>query len=185
MRSIVGLFCLALLALTASSYPALAAAPTLCKADELVVFSCPTGAHTASVCASKDISKSAGALQYRFGKKENVDMAYPDAGAKPTDVFMSGMLMYSGGGGAWLRFSKGSFVYTIFSAIGKWGPGGTVADVGGVAIQKDGKEFANFPCRAGGVQGEGELGPEFFEKIGLKTSDAPDDFEIPRTFFPK
>lgn len=183
MRVIFGSGCLALAAIAASPHPAAMASPTLCKADELVVFSCPTGAHTASVCASKDISKSAGALQYRFGKKEIVDLAYPDAGAKPTDVFTSGMLMFSGGGGAWLRFSKGQFVYTIFSAIGKWGPGETAAEVGGVAIQKDGKEFANFPCRAGGAKGE--LGPEFFEKTGLKTAGTPDDFEIPEAFFPK
>ena len=185
MRAIVGLSCLAVAAMTASPYSARAAAPTLCKADELVVFSCPTGAHTASVCASKDISKSAGAMQYRYGKKDSVDLAYPDSGAKPADVFTSGTMMFSGGGGAWLRFNKGPFVYTIFSAIGKWGPGETVADVGGVAIQKDGKEFANFPCRAGGADGKDELGPEFFEKIGLKTAPTPDDFEIPEAFFPK
>ena len=184
MRAIVGLCCLVLAAAT-SPYPARAAAPTLCRADELVVFSCPTGAHTASICASKDISKSAGAMQYRYGKKDSVDLAYPDSDAKPADIFTSGTMMFSGGGGAWLRFSKGPFVYTIFSAIGKWGPGGAATDVGGVAIQKDGKEFANFPCVAGRLDGKDELGPEFFEKIGLKTSDAPDDFDIPQTFFPK
>jgi hypothetical protein len=183
MRAIARLCCLFLTA--APNASALAAAPTLCKADELVVFSCPTGAHTASVCASKDISKDSGALQYRFGKKDSVDLAYPEAAAKPADVFTSGTLMYSGGGGAWLRFSKGPFVYTIFSAIGKWGPGDTVADVGGVAIKKDGKEFGNFPCVNGGIGGKDELGPEFFGNVGLKTTDSPDDFEIPQAFFPK
>jgi hypothetical protein len=149
MRAIVGLSCLAVAAMTASPYSARAAAPTLCKADELVVFSCPTGAHTASVCASKDISKSAGAMQYRYGKKDSVDLAYPDSGAKPADVFTSGTMMFSGGGGAWLRFSKGAFRYTIFTAIGKWGPSESATDAAGVAVEKDGAAFANFPCRAG------------------------------------
>src|SRR5258708_24165968 len=165
MRAIVGLGCLAFAATAATPHPAAGAAPTLCKADELVVFSCPTGAHTASICAAKNISKSAGALQYRYGKKDSVDLAYPDAGVKPADVFTSGTMMFSGVGGAWLRFSKGPFVYTIFSAVGKWGPGETAADTSGVVIQKDGKAFANFPCRAGGAEADGAMGPEFFEKL--------------------
>jgi hypothetical protein len=28
-------------------------------------------------------------------------------------------MMFSGGGGTWLRFSKGPYIYTIFSATGK------------------------------------------------------------------
>ena len=183
MRAIVGWNGLAVAALLAWPNFA-AAAPTLCKADELVVFSCPTGAHTASVCASKNISKDAGAMQYRYGKKDSVDLAYPDAGAKPADTFTSGMMSFSGGGGAWLRFSKGGFVYTVFSAIGKWGPAETAADASGVAIKKDGKEVAKFPCRAGAAA-DGELGPEFFEKAGLKTADPSDEFDIPQAFFPK
>jgi hypothetical protein len=183
MRAAVLSACLGLTAIVGSPLRVAAAAPTLCKADERVVFSCPTGAHTASICASKDISKTAGAMQYRYGKKDSLDLAYPDAGAKPAGVFTAGTMMFSGGGGAWLRFSKGPFVYTVFSATGKWGPGESAADASGVAIQKDGKEFANFPCRPGGA--DGELGPDFFEQVGLKTAEAPDDFEIPQAFLPK
>ncbi len=185
MRPIVGLIGLALMAIVVRPCPAAAAPPTLCKADELVVFSCPTGAHTASICASKDVSKSAGAMQYRYGKPDSLDLAYPDVAKRPADVFTSGTMMFSGGGGAWLRFAKGAYVYTIFSAIGKWGPAQSVAVASGVAIRKDGKEFANFPCRTIGGEPGGDLGPGFFEKLGLKASDSPDDFEIPQAFFPK
>jgi hypothetical protein len=183
MRSIVGLSGLALTALAAWPSAANAAAPTLCKPDELVVFSCPTGAHTASICASRNISKSDGAMQYRYGRKDSLDLVYPDAATRPVDVFASGTMAFSGGGGAYLRFSKGPYIYTIFTAIGKWGPGGIVAPASGVAVEKDGKEFANFPCRAGGT--DGELGPDFFEKLGLKAADTGQDFEIPQAFMPK
>jgi hypothetical protein len=174
----------ALLALALSSSHAFAAEPTLCKADELVVFSCSTGARIASVCASKDISKTGGFLQYRFGRTDGVELAFPDPGAKPADVFTSGTLMFSGGGGAWLRFGKAPFSYTVFTAIGKWGRAGSPADVAGVAVAKDGKEFANFPCRKASAAAS-ELGPDFFEKLDLKASDSADDFEIPDAFFPK
>jgi hypothetical protein len=121
-------------------------------------------------------------MQYRYGREDHVDLAYPDTGAKPADVFTPGTMMFSGGGGAWLRFSKGPYQYTIFSAIGKWGPKGRPADASGVAVEKDGKEFANFPCRAPST---GELGPDFFDKLGLKAADPAEDFEIPSAFLPK
>jgi hypothetical protein len=178
-RSLLGL--LATITIAASSYPAVAA-PTLCKADELVVFSCPTGAHVASICASKNISNSEGYMQYRYGRKDSLDLAYPDVGAKPVDVFTSGILMFSAGGGAWLRFSKGPFRYTVFTAIGKWGPAGRHATAAGVAVEKDGKEFANFPCRATETS---ELGPDFFGKLGLNEAKPDEEFEIPEAFFPK
>jgi hypothetical protein len=182
MRGAVALSCLAASAAAAWPSPAMAApASTLCRANELVVFSCSTGAHTASICASGDVSKSIGAMQYRFGRPGRLDLAYPDAGAKPTDVFTSGMMMFSGGGGAWLRFSKGAFRYTIFTAIGKWGPSESAADAAGVVVEKDGAAFANFPCRAGAVS---EIGPDLFEKLGLKATDPSNDFDIPQAFFP-
>jgi hypothetical protein len=161
--------------------PALAA-PTLCAANEQVIFSCPTGAHTVSICASKNPSKDA-TIQYRFGKPGSLELVYPDDGAKAADAFTAGTMTFSGGGGAWLRFSKGPFRYTIFTAIGKWGRGEAPADAEGVAIEQDGKAFANFPCRAAA---DSELGPDLFERLGLKMADpAGDGFDIPDAFFPK
>jgi hypothetical protein len=179
MRIIFGL---SFLAMSLASWPSFAAAPSLCKPDELTVFSCSTGAHIASICASKDISKDGGTMQYRYGKGDKLDLVYPDAGAKPAEAFTSGTMTFSGGGGAWLRFDKGPFRYTIFTAIGKWARSGQAADASGVAVQKDAKDFANFPCRG---KADSELGPDFFEKLGLKAGDAADEFDIPEAFFPK
>jgi hypothetical protein len=179
MRFVFGL---SFIAMASASWPCFAAAPSLCKADELTVFSCSTGAHTASICASKEISKSSGTMQYRYGKGDKLDLVYPDPAAKPADIFTSGTLSFSGGGGAWLRFDKAPYRYTIFTAIGNWGRSGGKAEAQGVAVQKDGKEFANFPCR-GAVTSE--IGPELFDKLGLKTGDSADEFDIPEAFFPK
>ncbi len=173
---------LSFVAISCLAWPCQAAVPSLCKADETVVFSCSTGAHVASLCASKNISKSEGTMQYRYGKGDKLDLTYPDPAGKPADVFTSGTLMFSGGGGAYLRFDNGIYRYTVFTAIGKWAPRGGPAEVQGVAIKKDGKEFANFPCR-GGVTSE--LGPDLFDRLGLKSGESPDDFDIPEVFFPK
>jgi len=170
---------LAVLAAFASSAAA-APAPTLCAANERVLFSCSTGAHTASICASKDLSKDA-AVQYRFGKPGSLELVYPEAGVKPADAFVLGTLAFSGGGGAWLRFHKGPFRYTVFTAIGKWGRGGAPADAAGVAVDKDGKEFAHFPCRGGDA--DSEIGPDLIEKLGL--TEAAEEFDIPDAFLPK
>jgi hypothetical protein len=169
--------CLAVCAVSFSA-PALAA-PTLCAANERVLFSCSTGAHTASICASKVLSKDA-AMQYRFGKPGSLELVYPEAGVKPADAFVLGTLAFSGGGGAWLRFNKGPFRYTVFTAIGKWGPGGAPADAGGVSVEKDGAEFGHFPCRGAA---ESEIGPDLIEKLGL--TEAAEEFDIPDAFLPK
>ena len=125
------------------------------------------------------LSKDAGYLQYRFGRRDAIDLAYPDLGARPSNVFSSGQLMFSGGGGAWLRFGKEPFAYTIFTAIGRWGPAGAPASMAGVAVQKAGKPFANFPCRD---TPESEIGPQFFETAGLRGADPPNDFEFRMRF---
>jgi hypothetical protein len=174
--------CALILAIGAAA-PAVAAgkAATLCSPDEIVVFSCGRGAHLASICASKDISKTQGTMQYRFGSSGKLELVHPATPGKPVENFKGGWMSYSGGGGAFVRFSNGPLEYTAFSATGKWGPHGAPRDEQGVAIRKDGKEFSNFVCRNLNPD-VGELGPDFLDKIGLSSPDPDADFEIPDAF---
>jgi hypothetical protein len=182
MRGFIGLICSAPLAIVLSQGRAVGAPATLCKIDELVVFSCPTGKHIASICASKNTSLGHDAMQYRYGRIDKVELSYPDAGTKPADAFTSGTMMFSGGGGTWLRFDNGPFRYRIFKAVGKWGRNGALADAAGVVVEKDGKGFANFPCRA---EARGEIGPDLLYKLGIKVAGPEQEFDIPPAFFPK
>ena len=166
------------LAAIASAPAADAATPSLCGAREQIIFACSTGAHIVSICASAD-GKS---LQYRFGVSNHLDIAYPDAGTPAASVFTSGMMMFSGGGGAWLRFTRGPFAYTAFTGIGKWGKNEAIADAAGIAVSKGGGEFANFPCRGKVVS---ELGPDLFEKLGLEDKSEANSFDIPGAFMPQ
>jgi hypothetical protein len=179
MRNLTALICLAFYALPGWSGLNAAAAATLCKADEVVVFSCPTGKHIASVCASKAETSSESYVQYRFGDAGKVDLSFPPEGTKPADVFTGGSIAYSGGGGAWLRFNNGAFRYNVFSAVGRWGRKGAPADAAGVFVEQDGKNIGNFVCRG---RASGVLGLDFFKSRGILASDSLYDFDIPTAF---
>jgi hypothetical protein len=182
MRGFFRLICIALPAIFPLPSLAATAAASLCKADEMTVFSCRTSALIASVCASKGLSSGDSYLQYRYGRTGKVDLSYPKTGTKPADAFTSGIMIFSGGGGTWLRFSNGAFRYSVFTAIGKWGSKGDLADAAGVFVEKDGKRFANFPCRS---DAEGEMGADVFKKLGIDVAGPEAEFNIPRAFLLK
>jgi hypothetical protein len=121
-------------------------------------------------------------MQYRYGPAGKPELVFPEMQRHPAGLFTPGTLSFSGGGGAYLRFSKPPYTYTVFSAIGNWGRKGK-ATVEGVAIAKGEAEFANIPCRGDAGSGAGELGPDFFERAGLKEPES--DFDIPQAFLPK
>jgi hypothetical protein len=140
-----------------------------CKKQEQVVFSCQLESKKiVSVCASKGVTAKTAYLQYRFGFIKKLEMVWPEPAQSPALSATSGTLMYSGGGGAFLRFAKGEYNYTVYTGIGKgW-------NKEGVAVYKKAKLIANLLCHDLAVS---ELGVDFFEKAAI-----PDDkqgFEIP------
>lgn len=144
------------------------AAPSHCTAEEKTVFSCSVGEKTVSVCASKELSPTAGSIQYRFGSEGHPEIRLPDPAAHPATAAKGGTLMYSGGGGAFLRFSKGEYNYVVYTGSGK----GWKKD--GVVVDKGGKLIANFRCKGAPVS---ELGPEFFQGSGMPEDERA--FDIP------
>ena len=129
---------LAALAFTASIH----AAPrdTLCAKDEQVAFSCHVKGKIASLCASADLSPSSGTVQYRYGRKNALELVYPAAPEDPRKVFRWGVTAYSGGGADYFRFSNGGFGYTVYSGLGRgW-------QKEGVTVEKDGKRVASLVC---------------------------------------
>jgi len=145
------------------------AAPVACTAPQQTVFSCSTGTKTVSVCASADLSASAGSLQYRFGRPAAAELAYPPDGTDWRAVTHGGTLMFSGGGGAFLAFDKAPYRYVVFTAVGNgWG------SKAGVVVERGGRRIASLPCK-GPVTSE--LGPELFSKAAI--APAQSEFELP------
>lgn len=137
------------------------AAETLCKQQEQVIFSCSLGKRSVSVCASKDFSASSGYLQYRFGQKNKIELNLPalPRSAPAAQFVQARTLMFSGGGGGYLRFINGPYNYIVYTAIGKgWGP------KDGVAVEKDEQLITYHECRDIPVS---EIGEAFFSDAGL------------------
>ena len=154
-----------------------AVAGSFCSTAEVAVFHCSTGAKQVSVCASRTATPEAGSLRYFFGKPgATPEIMLPAKATPPSRSASADTLMYSGGGGAWLRFRSGEYAYTVFTAMGRWGEGGAPAEREGLLVERKGKRVAYLPCRRAA---ESRLGPELYEKLGLKTATPDESFDLP------
>ncbi len=145
------------------------AGPTACQPPQRSLFSCSTGTKMIAVCASPDLMARAGSLQYRFGRPSALEWSYPQPGTDWRSVTRGGTLTYSGGGGAFLAFTRSDHRYIVYAALGNgWG---TKA---GVAVEKNGKRIANISCKDSPAS---EIGPDLFSEAGIELID--DSFELP------
>jgi len=172
----------------AGAAPAPAASPrgqassgqaSFCTPQEVDIFSCRTGAKMVSVCASKDAGPGKGYVQYRFGKpdsNEPLELTLPESQVPPSRAATGEAVPFSGGGGAWMRFAKGPVAYTVYSGIGNWGPRGEKREKAGLAVERAGKQVAVLKCNDPSAV-RGLLGPDWFEKVGLKPGNL--DFDFP------
>jgi len=146
------------------------AADTFCSIHEQIVFSCTFGKNIVSVCASDDLSPTRGYLQYRFGPKNSTAFSLPPS-TQPSSraSIRARTLMFSGGGGGYIRFLNGRYHYIVYTAIGKgWGT------KDGVAVEKDGKLIRHFTCQDVPVS---KIGEEFFSRAGLAADQ--EEFSLP------
>jgi hypothetical protein len=75
-----------------------ASAGARCTAGEVPVFSCATtSGKVVSLCASPDLSETAGSLRYRFGRPGRVELAHPQDKTPPQAAFRAGIIGASGG----------------------------------------------------------------------------------------
>jgi hypothetical protein len=149
---------------------------SFCTPRETVVFTCYTGAKLVSVCASPNLSPTAGYVQYRFGKPgEPLEITLPEGEVHPRKAAYGTNVGYSGGGASWLRFRKAPYAYVVYSGVGRWGPKGATMAKQGVAVENKGKVVANLKCTG---NDSGELGPQWFEKAGFQPNDK-EEFFIP------
>jgi hypothetical protein len=155
MRIAVRLGLCTLCAVTTALHPAEKSTQTLCVADEKPLFSCRVdfnhvvggkllaGKKTVSVCASPDLSPSAGYLKYRFGRsQQNVELSYPADTGPPRQHFQFFRDSLSAKASAeQLSFSTGAFSYIVFVERAAYEWNGS-----GVLVKSRGKMIAYFPC---------------------------------------
>lgn len=144
--------------------------PTHCQEGETIVFSCGVSEQrVVSLCASADLAADTGTLQYRFGPYgEAPSTVFPDPAAHPAEHFRSGTLMFSGGGGAYLKFAHQGTTSVVFTAIGKgW-------QKEALQMEAPGEPTVVLPCLS---EWRSEIGPELFEDAGIPAD--PEGFELP------
>jgi hypothetical protein len=127
----------------------------LCKSTESILFSCSTkNGKLLSVC-SKLNDTNVSKVEYRFGKVNQVELTLPN---NNVDHISYNSVMYSGGGGAYVRFKHGDTDYIVFSKIIK-GEG----ESSGVLIRKKGKKSAQVRCKL-----EGEVDLATLQKLQIE-----------------
>lgn len=138
-------------------------------ADETTLFACSTGRKLLSVCATADLSKDVGAVQYRFGAPGREAFVLPKAEGDWRAAVHGGRLMFSGGGGSTLAFANPPYRYVVYTAIGSgWG------SKAGVVVEKHGRRIVSLPCRGTATS---TLGPDLFERAGIV--EDTQGFELP------
>lgn len=149
----------------------------LCTPAEAVVFACQPKGKVVSVCASRDAGARSGQLSYRFGPDaaSPPELTLPDKATPPSQAASGQTEAFSGGGGAWLRFARGGYTYTVYTGIGRWGPQGQTQEKQGVVVQRQGKTLAHLPCPAPATS---ELAPDWYERMGI-TVRADEAFAFP------
>ncbi|MDP1736252.1 MAG: hypothetical protein Q8L23_02295 [Caulobacter sp.] len=151
----LALAAVSLLAVAATSVPPVQAAstPNLCAPGEQPVLSCGVGGKVLSLCASGSLTaEGAGSvkMQYRFGRKGAVEMAWPVRPEHPRGLFFLSTTMFSGGGEERIRFSNGGYDYVVFQRTiagsrDEDGVRGSYQDEG-VAVLKAGKVVGRHIC---------------------------------------
>jgi hypothetical protein len=149
--------------------PVCAAEGADCAPPLRTLFSCKTGTRTISICGSADLTPTSGLLQYRFGRASDAEVIYPPSDADWRAVTRASSLMFSGGGGAFVSFTKLPFRYVVYTAVVKdWGARA------GVVVEFNGRRIAHRACEGAASS---ELGPDLFEQAGIEEAD--EDFELP------
>jgi hypothetical protein len=136
---------------------------TLCLPEEKVIFSCKTKGEIASVCASNDLSKTAGYMQYRFGKKDAPELVIPQKRVHPGKNAESGNTLYANGGtDAFIRFKSGAYGYVIYTNELRDGQKWVASE--GILVEKNGKEISNLTCKGDVIS---EIGSDFLGEAGI------------------
>lgn len=138
-----------------------------CASGEEVVFGCAVGPdRSVAVCATGNFDS----VQYREGVRGGpAEVVWPaDAATQAPQVFRAGTLMYSGGGGAYLRFDRDGQAWTVYTGVGRgW-------EQAGVVVEQSGETVRDLACQNGM---ESAIGPELFKRADIPAD--PDGFEIP------
>ncbi len=138
-----------------------ATGPSHCSPVEWTVFSCQIeGSQTVvSVCASTDLTRTHGYLQYRFGRPGAVELAFPEDLEGTQDQFMWQTIGYSGGWDTRIQFTNAEVSYQLYDKAIKV----SISEkefLGGIIIKEGKAVLAELACDTA------TLGPAYDNTLG-------------------
>lgn len=130
------------------TWPTDLAPAVLCTPQEKILYSCGLGKKSVSLCASQDLSKSKGYLQYRIGTdNDSLELELPNKNTRAQDFFEYAVESRGDKGSIKnVTFSAGEFTYTIYRFTDAMK--GTAS---GVSVRKNGKAIAYLKCNENSV----------------------------------
>lgn len=111
---------------------------SLCIEGEIAAWSCDLGQRMVSICASRDLGPDRGYVQYRIGRKGDVELEYPAERVHPRGRFAHNV---AANGDEDISFENGGYEYIVFEILRD--------DKDGVIVRKDGKEASRLTCNGG------------------------------------
>jgi hypothetical protein len=116
---------------------------TLCAGAETAMFSCSVlSGKVVSLCASPDLSRDTGYLQYRYGRNaENIELEFPRSTHRGDGTFKYMQQYFGKGGTTALAFWVGPFRYSVFRTTSAFGFNGA-----GIIVSKDNRRVAYMRC---------------------------------------
>jgi hypothetical protein len=138
-------------------------AGTLCNHDEQVIFSCPTrpAARIVSLCASRELTKQSGYVQYRFGQPDKIELEFPGQRSGTQQMFHYSHYMRAQVDETEIRFQLNGYDYAVFSTYN--GEERPAINEQGVSVKAPGKEReSRLMCR-GKARADFSRLPDVFE----------------------
>lgn len=114
--------------------------PSHCGNEEEIIFSCQIreSSKILSLCASKDLSDTSGYLQYRFGRLNKVEFAFPHELKQSQKKFLYRHYFRYQVDRTEISFENHGHEYTIYSYYEGDGPGTPIQEEG---VQVDNSDF--------------------------------------------
>jgi hypothetical protein len=150
-----------------------------CVADEVPVFTCKIGEKIVSICASKILDENQGYLQYRFGRKNKIDLEIPPKSAYKPAMVGYKIVLCASCYANYIRFTNSDYRYYVFGASVR-GPNdpktgaSTRDEPSGVVVMKNDKIIYSRRCTIPAF--DHNVGEHFWGKAVI-TLDAEDDVD--------
>jgi hypothetical protein len=124
--------------------PVVEQAGSLCLTEEEIKFSCKTNnGKLISLCASRDLSATAGGIQYRFGRPGQVELGFPQDARTGRTVLSWDLQSHVDSQSYHVRFENGGYSYDLYDqdTLGSAQNHGS-----GVLVEKPGTPVISIGC---------------------------------------